>query len=110
MVGEIKKVTEVTNIPDAISPCIRDCTLSDLSSLRQMMYNTIDASCSTVYTDRADHFFKAFHSDQRILERRQEKIEGQEAAPAVSRIIPGGSTGLAARLNFSCYFNNMVEL
>jgi hypothetical protein len=104
MVGEVKKVTEVTNIPDAISLCIRDCPLSDLSSLRQMMHNTIDASCSTVYTDRAVHFFKGFHSDQRILERSREKTEGQATASAVSRIIPGGSKGLAARLTFFLLF------
>lgn len=42
---------------------------SDLDSLRTLIYDTIDASYSGVYPDRAVQFFKEYHSTKRIIER-----------------------------------------
>lgn len=47
----------------------RHFVLSDLSSLRQMIHDTIDACYSGVYPERAVEFFKTSHSEERILER-----------------------------------------
>jgi GNAT superfamily N-acetyltransferase len=50
---------------------IRDIDSYDLDSLRKMMHDTIDACYSMVYPERAVQFFKTYHSDQNIAERRQ---------------------------------------
>jgi len=42
-----------------------------LVSLHRIIHDTVDASYSGVYPDRAVQFFKEYHSQKRIMERSQ---------------------------------------
>jgi GNAT superfamily N-acetyltransferase len=84
-----------------ISMCVRDFVLSDLSYLRQMIHNAIDASYAKVYPDRAVQFFKDFHSDQRILERSQKGeiliIESDNVIVATGAVVGNEILGVFVR-------------
>jgi GNAT superfamily N-acetyltransferase len=81
--------------------CIRDFVLSDLSSLRQMVHDTIDASYSGVYPERAVEFFKTFHSEERIRERSQKGeiliIERNNVIMATGAIVGNEVLGVFVR-------------
>ena len=51
--------------------CIREFRESDLAPVRRLIHHTIDACYAGVYPPRAVRFFKAFHSDAKILERHR---------------------------------------
>ncbi len=48
---------------------IRQFRDSDIGSLQRLIHETIDINYTDVYPPRAVRFFKAFHSEQKILER-----------------------------------------
>ncbi|PIV20521.1 MAG: hypothetical protein COS40_12070 [Deltaproteobacteria bacterium CG03_land_8_20_14_0_80_45_14] len=50
---------------------IRQFRDTDLVSLHRIIHDTVDASYSGVYPDRAVQFFKEYHSQKRIMERSQ---------------------------------------
>ena len=81
--------------------CIRDFVLSDLSSLRQMIHDAIDASYSSVYPERAVEFFKAFHSEERIRERSRKGeiliIERNNVIVATGAIVDNEVLGVFVR-------------
>ncbi len=81
--------------------CIRDFILSDLSSLRQMVHETIDVSYSDVYPERAVDFFKAYHSEEKILKRSQEGeiliIERNNVIVATGAIVGNEVLGVFVR-------------
>ena len=51
---------------------VRELQSTDLSRVRRLIVQAIDAAYSDVYPARAVLFFKEFHSRQRILERHRE--------------------------------------
>jgi GNAT superfamily N-acetyltransferase len=56
---------------ERVSHVIRPFREADLVSLHRMINNTIDASYTGVYPDRAVQFFKEYHSKKKIMERSQ---------------------------------------
>lgn len=50
---------------------IREFKESDLISVGDLIYKTIDACYSGIYPPRAVQFFKQFHSHEKIIERHQ---------------------------------------
>ena len=81
--------------------CIRDFVLSDLSFLRQMVHDTIDAAYSGVYPERAVEFFKAYHSEEKIRERSQQGeiliIERNNVIVATGAIVGNEVLGVFVR-------------
>lgn len=51
---------------------IRDFRSTDLEAVRGLVYRTIDISYHVAYPIEAIEFFKAFHSDERILDDARE--------------------------------------
>jgi len=51
--------------------CLREFRASDLEALLRLIHDTIDVSYPPAYPARAIQFFKDFHSETKILERRQ---------------------------------------
>ena len=51
---------------------IRDFRSTDLEAVRNLICRTIDISYPVAYSTEAIHFFKAFHSDERILDDARE--------------------------------------
>ena len=45
---------------------------SDVDRVRRLIHHTVDVSYGAVYPPRAVAFFKAFHSEEKILERHKE--------------------------------------
>jgi len=51
---------------------LRDFRPTDLKDVRDLVHRTIDVSYPAAYSPEAIQFFKAFHSDERILEDARE--------------------------------------
>ena len=60
-----------TNQPKDDAARIRDYKSSDLSAIKHLIHNTIDACYLPVYPPEAVDFFKEYHSDEAIAERAE---------------------------------------
>lgn len=56
-------------MPTQPKPTIRRFEDADIGALKRLIHDTIDVSYAEVYPPRAVEFFKAFHSEEKILDR-----------------------------------------